>query len=291
MKSRKKSRKKSRMKNRMKSRIDSGHVSSRYAIFSILALFVCSLASTLPSYLHAQTKPENIDGAKRRSRHKGVGLAESKGMGVRQLEALKVGWYYNWNDHTSLTTDAQFIPMLFSAKRLTDKTYGDYLLGYNEPDHPKQANLPVEEALATWTKVATKAKYIGSPAMASNPVTGQWFPAFMAGKPKVDFITVHWYKGVDSQRFIADMEKIHDTYKKPLWITEFAPQTAASSKEKPDKYTQAQVDRFITEVVDWMESTPWVERYAWHDSKTGTSALFDEQGNLTSTGKAYAAAK
>jgi hypothetical protein len=34
-----------------------------------------------------------------------------------------------------------------------------------------------------------------------------------------------------------------------------------------------------------------VQRYAWHDSGAGTSALFDANGELTPTGKAYAAAK
>jgi hypothetical protein len=38
-----------------------------------------------------------------------------------------------------------------------------------------------------------------------------------------------------------------------------------------------------------MDSTPWVQRYAWHDSRAGTSALFAENGELTATGPAYAA--
>jgi hypothetical protein len=33
-----------------------------------------------------------------------------------------------------------------------------------------------------------------------------------------------------------------------------------------------------------------VERYTWHDSKSGTSSLFDTNGVLTATGKTYAAA-
>ncbi len=113
----------------------------------------------------------------------------------------------------------------------------------------------------------------------------------MKAKPKIDFVTVHWYKGADSRHFIKDIEAMHAAYDKPIWVTEFAPQTAASSRENPDKFTQAQVDQFISEVVDWMEKTSYVHRYAWHDSRVGTSALFDDKGTLTATGKAYADAR
>ena len=73
--------------------------------------------------------------------------------------------------------------------------------------------------------------------MAGNPVTGEWLPKFMESKPKVDFIPVHWYKGADHKKFIADMEAIHDKYGKPIWVTEFAPQTCSSSRKNPEKFT------------------------------------------------------
>jgi hypothetical protein len=110
----------------------------------------------------------------------------------------------------------------------------------------------------------------------------------MQASPKVDFVTVHWYKGVQSKKFIKDMEAVFEMYKRPLWITEFAPQTTKSSREKPDKFSQKEVDVFIREVTQWMEVTPFIERYAWHDAKAGTSALFDDSGRLTATGKVYA---
>ena len=39
-----------------------------------------------------------------------------------------------------------------------------------------------------------------------------------------------------------------------------------------------------------MEGHPQIERYAWHDSKSGSSCLFDATGRLSATGRAYAAA-
>jgi hypothetical protein len=221
---------------------------------------------------------------------RGVGLAERQGYGVRHLEDLCVAWYYNWGPKTTLETKAEFVPMAFGKTAIAVPVGGEIVLGFNEPDHPKQANLTVKEALDAWPQVMRQATSIGSPSVAGNPVTGEWLPMFMNGNPKVDFVTVHWYKGVDSEKFIKDMKAVHDKYKKPIWVTEFAPQTRADSLVKPNKFTQDEVTRFVAETTGWMEETPFIERYAWHDSRSGTSSLFDENGKLTETGKAYSAA-
>ena len=49
---------------------------------------------------------------------------------------------------------------------------------------------------------------MGSPAMAGNPVTGSWFPEFMAASPQMDFIAVHWYKGARPEKFISDIQEL-----------------------------------------------------------------------------------
>jgi hypothetical protein len=191
---------------------------------------------------------------------------------------------------TKLETPAQFVPMIFSPRKIGAQITGDIVLGFNEPDNINQSNIPAKEALAAWPDVVAKAKRAGSPATAGNPLKSEWLREFLEGKPKVDFIAVHWYKGADAKRFISDMEEIHAKFGKPLWVTEFAPQTAGSSEKEPHQFTQAQVAQFIAETTRWMEQTPWVERYAWHDSRVGTSAIFDDKGALTATGSAYAAA-
>ena len=40
-------------------------------------------------------------------------------------------------------------------------------------------------------------------------------------------------------------------------------------------------------VVEWMENELMVQRYAWHDSKSGTSAIYKIDGSLTKTGIFY----
>lgn len=226
---------------------------------------------------------------------KGLGLAESAGGTAADLAALKVHWYYNWGAQTALQKSADtqpaFVPMAFSIKRIDDITgKPPYLLGFNEPDNAKQSDIRVEEALQAWPALVGKGHSIGAPAMAKNPVKpGNWLPHFMAKNPRVDFITVHWYKGVEAKKFIADIQEVCDAYGKPVWVTEFAPQTAADSREKPDRYSQADVDAFIDATTQWMEQSACVQRYAWHDAKAGTSALVKD-GKLTATGMAYARA-
>ena len=133
---------------------------------------------------------------------------------------------------------------------------------------------------------------LGSPSMAGNPVTsGSWLQQFMQSSPKVDFITVHWYKGVDTTKFYTDMTDIYNLFKKPIWVTELAPQTAAQSSANPTQYSQTQVDNFIKAVTTWMNNQSFIQRYAWHDSQAGTSAIFTSGGQLTATGQTYAAVK
>ena len=222
---------------------------------------------------------------------KGFGLAERKGMDAHNLELLKVGWYYNWGPQTKLTNHPQFVPMIFSLKTGAPKGGShEFILGYNEPDNTKQSDISVKDALKNWSMVSSNGKTVISPAMAGNPIAKDWLQDFIKEKPKVDCIAVHWYKGVEAGKFIKDLEEIHTHFKKPLWITEFAPQTAASAEAEPGKFTQAQVSAFITATTEFMDKTPWVQRYAWHDSHVGTSALFNQKGELTESGKAYAAA-
>lgn len=100
----------------------------------------------------------------------------------------------------------------------------------------------------------------------------------MSQKPKVNFIAVHWYKGCDANLFVADITAIIAAYNLPVWITEFAPQTAAQSNSLPAKYTQDQLNVFINTPVAWMNNQPMVARYAWHDSKIAHRPFLRRRG-------------
>jgi hypothetical protein len=231
---------------------------------------------------------------------KGIGL--SSDYGLKQLLSLNVSWFYNWGVTPSFNTTAPFfVPMIYSKNTINKilPTNYSYVLGFNEPDNDQQANMTAAAAYQLWPNILTLAQnvkptaLIGAPAMAGTSIdAGTWLPTFMSNNPKVDFITIHWYKGTSSDKFISDIKSIINYYKLPVWITEFAPQTSSSSKDSPLKYTQSDVNNFIMNVINWMESEPMVQRYAWHNSKVSGSScnLFNDDGSLTQTGVTYAMA-
>jgi hypothetical protein len=71
------------------------------------------------------------------------------------------------------------------------------LLGFNEPDGEKQANLTVQQALDLWPMLEKTNRRLGSPATV-NPAN-EWMTKFMVGAKqkscRVDFVCVHWYRG------------------------------------------------------------------------------------------------
>ena len=252
-------------------------------------IYLCMLCNALSSCSKEKIDLQQTNTIQRvpNSTKKGLGLSESR-FGAVQLDSLGVSWYYSWGFTSGISTSKLFVPMVFSLNTLSKIRPSQTILGFNEPDNASQSNIPVTNALSNWNPLVTNAVRLGSPASAGNPLTsGSWLSQFMVSNPRVDFITVHWYKGVNSTLFINDMKAIIAKWNKPIWVTEFAPQTVSSSTSNPTKYSQTQVTTFINTVVHWMETEPMVEKYAFHDSRTGTSALFTTTGSLTSSGIAY----
>lgn len=164
--------------------------------------------------------------------------------------------------------------------------------------------------VSVWSEIEQSAKYIGSPACASENAgfdlpykelagtawdltegTGQgWMYRFANYNPapNFNFMCVHWYaNGKTADDMIEYLEHMFSIYKKPIWITEYAPQTTGDSMKDPARYSWAQVNAFITKTTKFFEETPWIHRYAWHHSYVGTSALWTKNGTLTQTGIAY----
>ena len=221
---------------------------------------------------------------------KGLGL--SGDWGDAQVQALGLSWYYNWGTEPSPSVtipDVQFVPMIFSPKHANASIAGPVVLGFNEPDNEHQSNISVAEALAVWPQVVKLAATVGSPATAKNPVTGSWLPAFMSASPppKVDFMTLHWYKGVNASKFQSDVENVFKTYNKTVWVTEFCPQTAAEANSNPNKYSTHEVVAFVEATLSWMKANSrMVARYAWHDPKVGTCSLW-ASNQLSAAGQAH----
>lgn len=165
------------------------------------------------------------------------------------------------------------------------------LLTFNEPDGKDQANLPVDKALEAWPQEMGTGLKLGSPA-GVHP-DGAWMKAFMQGveakKYRVDFITIHWYGGANPNDFLGMLQRVHELYRRPLWVTEFCPADWSGKRG----ISPQQVADFMRVVLPEMNKRDYVERYAWFsaspdDAALGASALFAKDGSLTELGKLYA---
>ena len=239
------------------------------------------------------------------------------------IKKLDLSWNYSWGaNHIKLQPkDIEFVPMIWGARKKDtlkislQKTVipnikagkTKRLLCLNEPDKKEQANMPYMSAIELWPEFEKLGIPLCSPACA-NPeginddsvqgVQGSWMRDFIKEADKrgnrIDYIGVHWYGGGSFKHFKEKMKRIYEKYgKRPLLITEFSPADWKTGGDiKKNKHKPEKVLKFMKEVLPWMEKQEWIAGYAWFsfniDSPQGTSsALFDNDGNLTACGRYY----
>ena len=137
--------------------------------------------------------------------------------------------------------------------------------------------------------------------MGTSPKQGDWFYDFMtqikAKGSKVDFIALHHYASElnDVNASVTNFQKyiqsVYDTYKLPIWVTEFAMiDYSTNPPTVPDQGTEAQ---YLTAACQMLEGLDFVERYAWfavpQNAKQPATSLADPSGNLNALGNAYKA--
>jgi hypothetical protein len=243
----------------------------------------------------------------RASEKKGIAMATKDDQAWERLESLELSWFYNWKPwHKSGKPEPiDFIPMVWGLRGnsvatceelAADHEAGRYthLLGFNEPDGEKQADLSVAEALEAWPMLESTHLRLGSPGTVH--ADNEWMLPFMKGVEdrdlRVDFICVHWYGGPNVAQFIRKLEKIHELYDRPIWITEFAIGDWKAKTVEENRYPPKTVYKFMKEALDALEDLDFVERYAWFAAgpdhpALGTSALFHNDGSLTKLGKLF----
>ncbi|MGO1074696.1 glycosyl hydrolase [Inquilinus sp. CA228] len=235
---------------------------------------------------------------------KGVAIGPGDAGAAETIRLLKASWYYTWNtEPIESAGPAQFVPMIWSDGAKADRQVAQLeagptpcaLLAFNEPDGRRQADMSVDQAVGAWDRLRPLARRIGSPAAVN--ALGPWFEGFSArmaeqGKD-YDFVAVHWYGAPSAKSFLRKIDDIHQTYKKPIWITEFAVSDWAARDGRKNRYSTAATERFMTTVLPELERRPYVERYAWmgagaYREATVTSRLVDDTGALTTLGRIYA---
>ncbi|OQD68604.1 hypothetical protein PENDEC_c033G05592 [Penicillium decumbens] len=191
-----------------------------------------------------------------------------------------LSWAYNWDMHLSdsLPSGVEFIPMLWGSKDFggwvtaieTALSSGsNYIMGFNEPDNPGQANMSPSDAASFYNQYITpysgQAKLI-SPAVTSSSNDGQglsWFTEFMGGCSScgITGLAVHWY-GDTADDFQSFVQKAMNTAQQyglsEIWITEFALNADVNGVGDP-----ATTAEFLNSVLPWLDSQPMVSRYSY----------------------------
>lgn len=211
------------------------------------------------------------------------GFADT-GANYNNLQATGAGWYYTWGPGVGNpgNFDAKHYPMFWSAPSqgtINDvkSRNPDYVLGFNEPERPDQANMTVAQAIASWTTISnsftgTNTKLV-SPAVADTGEGQAWLASFMqqatANNLKVDAVSFHWY-GVSNPNnpsgaassFLSRVDSYYNQYGKPVFITEFA------IHDWGGVYTDAEIieanRQFINIVIPALESRSHVAGYSWY---------------------------
>ena len=229
-----------------------------------------------------------------------------------KLLKLDVYWNYGWNYERSYCQPSvsEFIPMAWNGgKDLTDlrsriknakipqwisQGIIKYMMGYNEPDLSGQANMPVDVAIERWAALQELGIPLISPS-AANP-GGTWMNEFMGNASslnlRVDYLGVHIYSGTTFSNFVNRLQIYYQLYRLPIIITEFATPDYKATNISNNRISPSQVLTFMKQALPWMEQTKWIIGYAWFpfsiQSPEGwSSALFDENGNLTTLGRYY----
>lgn len=234
---------------------------------------------------------------------------------LQDLQALSKGvsWWYNWaflpdaalseGQHRDLAVE--YVPMIWGAgsdtegARLAITEDATTLLGFNEPNFGEQANISAEDAAALWPEVEAVADahqlYLVSPAVnfcggdCRDTDPFRYLDEFFASCPdcRVDAIGIHIYVGCNpgganhAEWLIQHVETYKERFDLPLWLTEFACDSASSMAEQ---------QAFLQDAVAYLEGEPRIERYAWFAGRADNVPFVDllgADGELTALGRAY----
>ncbi|HUR46359.1 MAG TPA: glycosyl hydrolase, partial [Candidatus Saccharimonadales bacterium] len=222
-----------------------------------------------------------------------------KGIAGNIEAGLNVDWLYNWNLDRASPLDWEYVPIRQSRywPGLDEdwKARGaTHVLGYNEPDHTDQANMTVVDAIASWPDLLWPGLRVGAPAVSDGGLS--WLYDFMAQADaaglRVDYVPVHYYRcygnvgdpnGTATQ-FYNFLKGIYDVVKRPLWVTEWNNGANWTGCADP---TFAQQQAAVAAMINMLDSTPFVERYALYNWVEDVRRVKWDDGSLTDAGITY----
>ncbi len=243
--------------------------------------------------------PEGLDKGVRFVRVFPWRWTNKKGIAGGIHEKLNVGWFYDWNIGARSDLDLEYVAI--KQKRWWPGMNQDWkykginhLLGFNEPDRPDQAKMTVDEAIAGWPELLRTGLRLGSPAPSDGGLG--WLYEFMDKADKaglrVDYVAVHYYRGVGdpddpkaaANQMLGFLQRVHDRVKRPLWVTEWNNGANWTNTPQPNEKQQK---RAIQAMIDMLDETPFVERYALYNWVQDGRKLLRDDGSLTPAGEVY----
>ena len=219
--------------------------------------------------------------------------------------ALYAKWHYNWDINKNSTLDWEYVGIrqqrYWPGLGQDWKARGvNHLLGYNEPNNPVEDsytslnNGSTTSAVDAWPDLLATGLRLGAPAVTD---AGQsWLYDFMnkadAAGHRVDYVPVHYYRGFWSasdangaaNQMYNFLKAIHDVVQRPIWVTEF--NNGANWTSDPDPNTTQQKNT-IQAMINMMDNTPWIERYAIYSNVEWMRKTHFDDGTLTPMGQMY----
>lgn len=215
-------------------------------------------------------------------------------------DSLNADWHYNWDINRNSTSDWQYAAIRQSrwwpGLDQDWKARGiNHLLGYNEPDNPEEdAYMGVGDAIWSWPDLLATGLRVGAPAVTDGG--SSWLFDFMsqadAAGLRVDYVPVHYYRcygnnndpaGAAGQMYNY-LKSIYDVVQRPLWVTEFNNGANWTGCADPTYQQNAAV---IQAMIEMMDRTPWIERYAVYSRVEYTRQTHYDEGGLTPMGQMY----
>jgi hypothetical protein len=221
--------------------------------------------------------------------------------------ALNADWFYNWNINSNSTRDWEYVAIKqqpnWPSTAQDWKARGvNHLSGFNEPDNPVEdayQNLTpqgsVSNAVARWDELLGTGLRVGAPAVTDGGYS--WIVDFInqanaAGK-RVDYVPVHYYRSYNNNndpsgaatQLYNFLKSIYDATGKPIWVTEF--NNGADWTDNAYDPNATQNRNVVEAMVNMMDATPWIERYAIYSNVEWFRDTHYTDGSLTPMGVMY----
>ncbi len=219
---------------------------------------------------------------------------------------LKANWHYNWNISLNSTLDWEYVAIkqqpYWPGTDQDWKARGvNHLSGFNEPNNPVEdayQNLTplgsVSDAVARYPELLGTGLRVGAPAVTDGGYS--WIVDFInqanAAGVRIDYVPVHYYRSTSgnnpttaANNLYNYLKSIYDVAQRPIWVTEF--NNGANWTDDAHDPNVTQNRDVIEAMVNMMDSTPWIERYAVYSNVEWFRDTHYTDGSLTPMGSMY----